>query len=152
MWNDLVMRLGVALLLGALIGLERQWRSRYVGLRTNTLLTIGSAAMMYFGLAISKNDPLNTVHVVAAIITGIGFLGAGIIIQEGVTVRGCSTAATFWCSVAVGLFAGARHFMEAAILTVFIALANPSLRPIVHYINKKTSASSERSGQKVAAE
>lgn len=141
-WEEIAMRLGVALLLGSAIGLERQWRSRYVGLRTNTLLTIGSAAMMIFALMLPSNsDPAGLVHIVAGIITGVGFLGAGVIVKEGVTVKGFNTAATLWCSVAVGLFAGAGFLAAAAILTGFVVLVNLFLRPIVYYINEKTAAS-----------
>lgn len=140
-WQDITLRLGVALLLGGAIGLERQWRSRYVGLRTNTLLTIGSAAMMVFGLTLTKDDTASVVHIVSSIITGVGFLGAGVIIQEGMTVKGCNTAATLWCSVAVGLFAGAGYFVPAIILAAFIILVNLFLRPIVYFINEKAATS-----------
>jgi putative Mg2+ transporter-C (MgtC) family protein len=138
-WEEIAMRLGVALLLGGAIGLERQWRSRYVGLRTNTLLTIGSAAMMIFALMLpTGSDPAGIVHIVAGIITGVGFLGAGVIVKEGMTVKGFNTAATLWCSVAVGLFVGAGFFAAATILTAFIVLVNLFLRPVVYYINAKT--------------
>ncbi len=137
-FHELALRLGLALLFGSAIGLERQWRSRYVGLRTNTLVTLGSAAMMAFAERLPTGDPTAIVHIIAGIITGIGFLGAGVIIHEGITIKGCNTAATLWCSVAVGLFAGAGYFAEAALLTVCIMLVNVSLRPIVHYINSQT--------------
>ncbi len=138
-WEDIVLRLGAALILGGTIGFERQWRSPYVGLRTNTLLTIGAAAMMLFGVMLSQNDASNMVHVVSAIITGVGFLGAGVIVQEGRTVMGCNTAATLWCSVAVGLFAGAGYFLSAFILTGFVILVHLLLRPVVYCINAKTT-------------
>lgn len=137
-WEELAIRLGLALLLGGAIGLERQWRSRYVGLRTNTLVTIGSAAMMAFSIMLTKDDPTSIVHIVAGIIAGVGFLGAGVIIHEGVTVKGFHTAATLWCSVAVGLFAGAGYFPHAAVLAAFIIAVNLLLRPVVYYINVKT--------------
>lgn len=141
-WEEIAIRLGVALLLGGAIGLERQWRSRYVGLRTNTLLTLGSAAMMIFALMLPSNgDPAGLVHIVAGIITGVGFLGAGVIVKEGVTVKGFNTAATLWCSVAVGLFVGAGFLTAAAVLTAFIVLVNLFLRPVVYYINEKTAVS-----------
>lgn len=108
----------------------------------NTLLTIGSAAMMIFALMLPTNgDPAGLVHIIAGIITGVGFLGAGVIVKEGVTVKGFNTAATLWCSVAVGLFVGAGFFAGAAILTAFIVLVNLFLRPIVYYINEKAAAS-----------
>jgi putative Mg2+ transporter-C (MgtC) family protein len=144
-YNDILIRLGIALLLGAAIGFERQWHSRYVGLRTNTLLTIGSAAMTLFGIAFTKGDPTNTVHIISAIITGVGFLGAGVIIQEGMAVKGVSTAATLWCSVAVGLFVGAGYFVPAIILAAFIIFVNLFLRPMVHCINAKTALAEKMS-------
>ena len=135
---ELFIRLGVALLLGIAIGVERQWRSHYVGLRTNTLVTLSSAAMTVFSLKFAMGDPSATSRIVAGIIAGVGFLGAGVIIHEGMTVRGCHTAATLWCSVAVGLFAGGGYLTEAAMLTGFIILINLFLRPISHYINEQT--------------
>ena len=97
--------------------------------------------MMVFGLVLTKEDMTSVVHIVSAIITGVGFLGAGVIIQEGMTVKGCNTAATLWCSVAVGLFAGAGYFLAATILTGFIILVHLILRPIVYCINARTGLS-----------
>lgn len=151
LWQEIAVRLGVALVLGGAIGLERQWRSRYVGLRTNTLLTIGAAAMMLFGLMLTRGDAAVAVHIAAAIITGVGFLGAGVIIQKGGTVRGCNTAATLWCSVAVGLFAGAGFFSSALILTLFIIVVHLLLRPIVYHINAKTADREEPDKQRRTA-
>lgn len=145
-WEELAVRLGIALLLGGAIGLERQWRSHYVGLRTNTLVTVGSAAMTAFAMMLTKDDPTSVVHIVAGIIAGVGFLGAGVIIHEGMTVKGFSTAATLWCSVAVGLFVGADYLIHATILAMFIILINLLLRPIVHYINA-TTKHMEKSGR-----
>jgi putative Mg2+ transporter-C (MgtC) family protein len=136
-WEEAALRLGLALLLGGLIGLERQWRSHYVGLRTNTLVALGSAAMTLCGEMVSASEPYAIVHVLAGIVTGIGFIGGGVIIQEGLTVRGCNTAATLWCSVAVGLFAGAGFMAAAAILGIIVVLVNLTMRPIVYYINEK---------------
>lgn len=137
-WEQIALRLGVALLLGGTIGLERQWRSHYVGLRTNTLITIGSAALMIFGLMLPDADPASLGRIAAQIITGIGFLCAGVIMHEGVTVRGFNTAATLWCSVAVGMFAGTGLFTPAVILTIFIILVNLFFRPLVYFINRTT--------------
>src|SRR5262245_14866793 len=105
-WEQIALRLGIALLLGSVIGLERQWRSHYVGLRTNTLITLGSAALMIFGLMLPAPDPSGIGRLASQIITGIGFLCGGVIMREGVNIKGFNTAATLWCSVTVGLFAG----------------------------------------------
>ncbi len=138
--EEIILRLGVALLLGGAIGLERQWKSHYVGLRTNTLVAIGSAALMIFGLMIAPHDTEGLSRIASQIITGIGFLCAGVIMHEGVTAKGFNTAATLWCSVAVGMFAGYGLFAPAAILGVIIIAVNLLFRPIDAFINKKTVA------------
>ncbi len=137
-WEEIFLRLGCALLLGGAIGLERQWHTHYVGLRTTALVTIGAAAMTLFGTLLPMgSDPSAIVHIVAGIISGVGFLGAGVIIHEGVTVKGFHTAATLWCGVAVGLFAGAGYLAGAGVLTAFIIGVNLILRPIVHWLNNR---------------
>src|SRR4030081_2266353 len=94
-WNDFVLRLGAAVLAGALIGFERQWRSRGAGLRTNTLVATG-AAMFVLIAAMTPNESSPT-RITSYVVSGVGFLGAGVIIRDGVSVRGVNTAATLWC-------------------------------------------------------
>ena len=93
----------VAMGLGAMIGFERQWRQRMAGLRTNTLVALGAATFVVFAGQFSDTSPT---RVAAQVVTGIGFLGAGVISKEGVNVRGLNTAATLWCAGAIGLLAG----------------------------------------------
>lgn len=140
---DVCIRLAVALLLGAVIGLERQWHNHYAGLRTNTLITIGAAALVIFARLLPGVDGTGVSHIAAQIITGVGFLCAGVIMHEGVNVKGLNTAATLWCSVGVGMFAGAGLFWPAIIQAAFIVIANLCLRPIVYYINNRTPVSDE---------
>jgi putative Mg2+ transporter-C (MgtC) family protein len=90
-----VIRLAVALFLGALIGLERQYRHRMAGTRTNALVASGAAAFVMAGSMI-LGDPSSQGRVAAYVISGIGFLGAGVIFKEGATVQGLNTAATIW--------------------------------------------------------
>jgi putative Mg2+ transporter-C (MgtC) family protein len=97
--------LAVAGGLSALIGFERQWRNRHAGLRTNTLVALGSASFVIFE-ALVPGDASPT-RVAAQVVSGIGFLGAGLIFREGLSVRGLNTAATIWCSAAIGVLAGA---------------------------------------------
>ena len=137
--KEMVLRLGVALLLGGVIGLERQWRSHYVGLRTNTLITIGAAAMMIFAQMLPAEDHVNLVQIASQIITGVGFLCAGVIMHEGINIRGFNTAATLWCSVAVGIFTGSGLLVPATILTAFITLVNLLMLPVVNFINRTTT-------------
>src|SRR5260370_25200988 len=95
----------VAFVLGTLIGAERQYRQRNAGLRTNVLVAVGAAAFVDIGMRL--NGHAGAVQVVAYVVSGVGFLGAGVIMREGKEVRGLNTAATLWCSAAVGAFSGA---------------------------------------------
>src|ERR1017187_6612527 len=133
--------LGMATLLGACIGFERQWRQRMAGLRTNTLVAIGAASFVVFeGLFPDDGSPT---RVAAQVVSGIGFLGAGIIFREGLHVTGLNTAATLWCSAAVGLLAGSGHPLHAAVATSFVVLVNLTLRPLVRLINRQPITQTE---------
>lgn len=133
--------LGVATLLGASIGFERQWRQRMAGLRTNTLVAIGAASFVVFESLFP--DEASPTRVAAQVVSGIGFLGAGIIFREGLQVTGLNTAATLWCSAAVGLLAGSGHPLHAAAATMFVVLINLTLRPLVRLINRQPIAQAE---------
>ena len=133
--DQTALNLGVATLLGACIGFERQWRQRMAGLRTNTLVAIGAASFVVFeSLFPGEASPT---RVAAQVVSGIGFLGAGIIFREGLQVSGLNTAATLWCSAAVGLLAGSGHPLHAAAATAFVVLVNLTLRPLVRLINQQ---------------
>lgn len=127
--------LTTAFCLGALIGLERQWRQRTAGLRTNVLVALGAAAFADLGLRIYGAE--GATRIVSYIVSGIGFLGAGVIMKEGAQVRGLNTAATLWASAAVGAFAGVGLELEAALVTVFILACNTLLRPVVNFVNRR---------------
>src|ERR1700694_5008071 len=133
--------LAVAGGLSALIGFERQWRNRLAGLRTNTLVALGSASCVIFE-ALVPGDASPT-RVAAQVVSGIGFLGAGLIFREGLSVRGLNTAATIWCSAAVGVLAGASYPAYAALATGFVLFVNLLLRPIVMFINRQPLMGSE---------
>jgi putative Mg2+ transporter-C (MgtC) family protein len=133
--------LGMAALVGASIGFERQWRQRMAGLRTNTLVAIGAASFVIFaGLFPDEGSPT---RVAAQVVSGIGFLGAGIIFREGLQVTGLNTAATLWCSAAVGMLAGAGYPLHAALATSFVILVNLTLRPLVRIINRQPITQAE---------
>jgi putative Mg2+ transporter-C (MgtC) family protein len=122
-----------AFFLGTLIGAERQYRQRSAGLRTNVLVALGAAAFVDLGMR--AGGPGST-QVMAYVVSGIGFLGAGAIMKEGVNIRGLNTAATLWCSAAVGAAAGAGFLIEATMLTALVVAGNTLLRPLVNAINR----------------
>ncbi|MCS6780573.1 MAG: MgtC/SapB family protein [Geminicoccaceae bacterium] len=130
-----ILHLLVALGLGAAIGLERQWRQRLAGLRTNTLVALGAAAFVVF--SVGTPGEASPTRVAAQVVSGIGFLGAGIIFREGFNVRGLNTAATLWCSAAVGVLAGAGSFLLAAVVAGLVVLTNLALRPLAALVNRQ---------------
>lgn len=125
----------VAFLLGAIIGYERQYRQRTAGLRTNTLVATGAAIFVH--LAMSLNGPDGAVRVIAYVVSGVGFLGAGTIMKEGMNIRGLNTAATLWGSAAVGACVGAGMLVDACVATLFVVASNTLLRPMVNVINRQ---------------
>ena len=131
---DTLVSLAVAFVLGALIGAERQYRQRTAGLRTNVLVAVGAAAFVDLAMHLAGAD--GAVRVIAYVVSGIGFLGAGVIMKQGLDVRGLNTAATLWASAAVGSCAGADMAAQAAALTVFVLAGNTLLRPLVNAINR----------------
>lgn len=130
--------MGVALVCGALIGSERQVRQRMAGLRTNALVALGAAAFVVFSGLFP--DEVSPTRVAAQIVSGIGFLGAGIIFRDGFNIHGLNTAATLWCSAAVGMMAGAGAWPHAVLLTVLVVFVNLGLRPLVKWLKRKTKA------------
>ncbi|RTL91701.1 MgtC/SapB family protein [Ancylobacter aquaticus] len=124
-----IISLLVAFAMGTLIGAERQYRQRTAGLRTNVLVAIG--ACQFVDMAMHLAGPEGAVRVVAYVVSGIGFLGAGVIMKEGTNIRGLNTAATLWCSAAVGACAGADLVAQSVLLTGFVLAGNTLLRPLV---------------------
>jgi putative Mg2+ transporter-C (MgtC) family protein len=131
----------VAACLGAAIGLERQWRQRLAGLRTNTLVALGAAIFVTYARVVSDNDA--AARIAAQVVSGIGFLGAGVIFKEGLNVRGLNTAATLWCAAAVGLLAGEGLALYGLTASVLVIGVNTALRPIVRAINRQPVEMSE---------
>lgn len=129
-------RLLLALILGACIGAERQWRQRAAGLRTNTLVCFGAAAFVDLGSTVAPEST----QVIAYVVSGVGFLGAGAIMKDGGSVRGLNTAATLWCSAAVGACAGAGELLDAVFVSVLLIAINSVLRPLSRYIDQRSLA------------
>jgi putative Mg2+ transporter-C (MgtC) family protein len=133
--EDTLISLTTAFLLGSLIGIERQYRQRTAGLRTNVLVSIGAAAFVDMANRLTGHD--GAVHVIAYVISGIGFLGAGVIMKGDAGVRGLNTAATLWGAAAVGACAGADLIAEATLVALFVLAGNTLLRPLVNAINRQ---------------
>jgi putative Mg2+ transporter-C (MgtC) family protein len=133
--QEIAVRLGVAMLFGGLIGFERQWRQRMAGLRTNSLVAIGAAGFVVFSMIVSGDD--SPTRVAAQVVSGVGFLGAGVILREGINITGLNTAATLWCSAMVGTFAGAGQLLACGIAAGFVVMTNLLLRPLVRLINRQ---------------
>jgi putative Mg2+ transporter-C (MgtC) family protein len=131
---DSLVSLFAAFVLGGLIGAERQYRQRGGGLRTHVLVAVAAATFVDIGMHLNGN--VGATQIIAYVVSGVGFLGAGVIMKQGSNVWGLNTAATLWCSAAVGACAGADLAFEAIALTGFVLAGNTLLRPIVNAINR----------------
>jgi len=131
---DTLVSLFGAFVLGTLIGAERQYRQRGGGLRTHVLVAVGAATFVDIGMHLNGNQ--GATQIIAYVVSGVGFLGAGVIMKQGSNVWGLNTAATLWCSAAVGACAGADLAFEAILLTGFVLAGNTLLRPLVNAINR----------------
>ncbi|OMC06864.1 hypothetical protein A5735_03490 [Mycolicibacter heraklionensis] len=129
---EFTVRLAVGLGCGALIGLERQWRARMAGLRTNALVAAGATLFVLYAVTV---EPSST-RVASYVVSGVGFLGGGVILREGFNVRGLNTAATLWCSAAVGVLAAAGDLVFALIGTGAIVATHLLLRPLGRFIDR----------------
>jgi putative Mg2+ transporter-C (MgtC) family protein len=137
-WDEALLRLALAATLGGLIGVERELREREAGLRTHLLVALGSGLFTIVG-AYGFHEFLNSgasvvdpTRIAAQIVTGIGFLGAGAIIRQGLSVRGLTTAATLWVVAAVGMAAGAGYYSVAVMTTGLVLIALYPLRIIAY--------------------
>ena len=139
--GEAAINLAIAVGLSAVIGFERQWRNRLAGLRTNTLVALGAATFVIFAALVPGEA--SPTRIAAQVVSGIGFLGAGLIFREGLSVRGLNTAATVWCSAAIGVLAGAGYPLYATVATGFVVFINLLLRPIVSFINRQPLTSTE---------
>lgn len=140
---DYLQRMGCALLTGALIGVERQCRQRDAGLRTNVLVAIGAAAFTLLSCSMTQPGYGDPSRVAAQIVSGVGFLGGGLILKDGLSVRGLNTAATIWCSAACGTLSGVGMFVEAFVTVGCVLAAHVFLRPLGRYITWRTTKKTE---------
>ena len=143
-WDEALLRLALAGVLGGLIGLERELRERGAGLRTHLLVAVGAALFTIAGAYGFGGVRVDPTRVAAQIVTGVGFLGAGAIIRQGFSVRGLTTAATLWVVAAVGLAAGAGYYSGAVITTALVLLALWPLRILAFRILRRFRADDGR--------
>jgi putative Mg2+ transporter-C (MgtC) family protein len=136
-------RAGLALVLGFALGLERQYGQHPAGLRTNALVCVGSA--MFVSVAGLLGHLADTSRIAAYVVSGIGFLGGGVILREGLNVRGLNTAATLWCCAAVGTLCGAGLGLPAVFGTFLVLAVHLGLRPLALWIDshRKTAVDVE---------
>jgi putative Mg2+ transporter-C (MgtC) family protein len=124
-----------AAVMGTVIGLERQWRQHTAGLKTNALVALGAA--LFVSLPALLGDAPNSSRLVGQVVVGVGFLGGGLILREGLNVVGMNTAATLWCSAAVGALTGAGRPLEGLIGTVVILGLNLALKPVGDWLDRQ---------------
>ncbi len=124
---EFILRLLAATAAGGAVGLERQINNKSAGLRTNTLVAVGAAIYVLVNVRLTETggDPT---RIIGQIVTGIGFLGAGVILHRGINVQGLTTAATIWCSAALGVLAGLGFYVETLVATVLIILINTAFK------------------------
>jgi putative Mg2+ transporter-C (MgtC) family protein len=138
---DFLLHIAVALALGTVIGFERQWRQHQAGLRTNALVALGAALFVSLSrLMVDTNSPT---RIASYIVSGLGFLGGGVILRDGLTVKGMNTAATIWCTGAVGTLAGAGFPLAAVAGTAAILTVHLGLRPVVRWVEAHTRTTTD---------
>jgi putative Mg2+ transporter-C (MgtC) family protein len=130
---EFALRLGVGLGCGALIGIERQWQARRAGLRTNALVATGATLFVLYSVVTNDSSPT---RVASYVVSGVGFLGGGVILREGFNVHGLNTAATLWCSAAVGVLAASGHLLFTLIATGTIVGIHLLGRPLGRLIER----------------
>ncbi|MEV6391390.1 MgtC/SapB family protein [Nocardia xishanensis] len=141
---EMIVRLLAGVGLGAVIGFERQYRARMAGLRTNALVAAGATLFVLLSANGFQGATADPTRVAAQIVSGIGFLGAGVIIRDGLDVRGLNTAATLWCSAAIGALAGAGMLTTALAGAVAVVVVNIALRAAGHAVDRLPAAVEEQ--------
>ena len=126
---DFLFRISVCFLLSFLIGIERQYRRRIIGLRTTILVSIGAFLFVTYSINVGSSD---ISRIASGVVSGIGFLGAGVILKDGKKIRGLTTAATLWCVAGIGVLCAGGAILESVAGTIIILFSNIILR----YVNK----------------
>lgn len=131
---DFIIRYGAAILCGLIIGFERQWINRVAGVQTNVLVASGACIFILSSYFVGYEGQ-SASRIAAQIVSGVGFLGAGMIFREGVTTHGINTAATIWCCAAVGVLCGMGLVPHALIVTIILIMANMFFRKLDHHVS-----------------
>lgn len=131
---EYLIKIAICFLLSICVGLERQYRHKIIGLRTNVLVSLGAFMFTSMSFNFKTSD---VTRIAAQVVSGIGFLGAGVILKDGNRVKGLNTAATLWCVASIGVLCASNMLIEATIGTIFILIANTVLRLLSKYIMDK---------------
>ena len=145
--TDFIVRLLVATAAGGAVGLERQWNNKTAGLRTNTLVAIGACIYVLINVFLTEKGADPT-RIIAQIVTGVGFLGAGVILHDHGSVHGLTTAATIWCSAALGSLAGLGYYRETAICTVLVLIVNIAFKKADLWFDSEKKKNEGKNGEK----
>ena len=137
---DFLARISVCFVLGIIIGLERQYRRKIAGIITITLVSLGACLFVSISDFTAPND---VTRIAAQVVSGIGFIGAGVILRDGKDIRGLNTAATLWCSAAIGTLTALGLVGEAVIGVLYILLSNILLRFVSRSIMKRINQKAE---------
>ena len=141
---EFIIRLLAASIAGGALGIERESSNKSAGLRTNMIVSVGAAIyVMISAVLLEGSTTGDPSRVMGQIVTGIGFLGAGVILHQGSSVKGLTTAATIWCSAALGCLAGFGMYWELAASTVLIIIINTVLRKADFWFVKKKKEKEE---------
>ena len=143
---DFATRIVVSILLGMFIGFERQLTAHPAGIRTNMLICLGSCMFLMFPMIMGSDD---IQRVASYIVSGVGFLCSGVIFKENGTVKGLNTAATLWCTAAIGILSSSGMFSYAIIATIALLMANIVFRPISQKIDPLDSFNEDESFYKI---
>jgi putative Mg2+ transporter-C (MgtC) family protein len=151
-WFEILVRVGLAAALGGAIGLEREIREREAGLRTHMLVSVGAAlftlvsayAWTDFRFSTPEGLVFDPTRIAAQVVSGIGFLGAGAIIRQGLSVRGLTTAATLWVVAAIGMASGAGYYAAAVLTTALVIVSLWPLRILAHRFTTRFQAEEGR--------
>lgn len=136
--SEFILRLLAAMAAGGIVGLERELSNKSAGLKTNMLVAIGASIYVLINILVTAERPeSDPTRIIGQIVTGIGFLGGGVILHRGVNVHGLTTAATIWCSAALGCLAGLGFFLETAIATIVVLVVNLAFKKLDNWFDEE---------------